>query len=88
MTQHEVQVQYVGGPFDGHFATVTVDPATNEPPRFPTTQALGPADFRINPTTGPIADIQHQLYELDTLMDEAGVRWIYRFTGEVRMRAA
>lgn len=86
--QHEVEIQYVGGPFDGQYVTVSVDVVTNEPPQYPTTQSLGPADFRINLVTGPIADIVSQLYELDTLLGPDGVAWIYRFTGETRMRPA
>lgn len=86
--QHEVQIQYVGGPFDSAYATVTVDPVTNEPPQYPTTQALGVPDYSINPASGPIADVVSQLYELDTVVSLDGVAWVYRFTGETRMRPA
>lgn len=88
MTQQpEVRIEIRGGPFDAEFITVPLD-SDGQPPQFPTTQALGVTDVRGGLTSGPIADVVSQLYELDTEIDATGARWVYRFTGEVGMRPA
>lgn len=76
-----IEIEHIGGPFDGETQRFAVD-TDGQPPDFYILNMVSAADYSVDPMTGPSAARATQFYELDTVVDERGPRWVYRWKGE------
>lgn len=82
-----IDVEHVGGPYDGETVPVDVD-ADGQPPEFYMTKAVGPMDYSIDPMYGAQSKIVNWFYRLDARVDAAGIRWVYIYEAETVTDAA
>lgn len=82
-----VNVEHVGGPYDGYVMPVQADEDGN-PPEFYTLDRLGPTDISADPSSGPIGQIATQFYDRELRVDGDGPRWVFVYRGETYTDAA
>ncbi len=81
-TDHDhVDVEHVGGPYDGQYQRVPLD-ADGQPPAVYLLNDFGLYDPSIDPLLGVQTGITVRFYELDMVMGERGPRHVYRYNGE------
>lgn len=80
-TPRIVSVQLSGGAFDGAYVDVPLD-ENGQPPQYRWWENTTARDISVNPAYGPTARMVTHFYELDTIVDADGVRWLYRWTGD------
>lgn len=79
--QEFVDVQHVGGPYDGQFQRVPLD-ADGQPPAMYLLQDFGPYDPSIDPMLGVQTGTTVRFYELDMQIGDRGPIHVYRYNGE------
>jgi hypothetical protein len=85
--QQYVEVEHLGGPYDGETVRVPADEA-GCPPEYYTLNDVTAIDHSIDPGSGPISQIATQFYDLDMIVDGARLRQVYRWRGETITDAA
>ncbi len=82
-----VDVEHIGGPYDGYIMPVPVDDA-GLPPEYYTVDRCGPVDFSMDPGSGPVSQIGTDFYDLDVRMGDDGPRYVFIHRGETYTDAA
>jgi hypothetical protein len=80
-TPQYVEIEHIGGPYDGETQRIACD-ADGRPPEFYVLTVGTSMDFSVPAHCGPQAKRASQFYDLDTVIDEDGPRYVYRWRGE------